>query len=106
MDAWTVVVSLGVIIGIIAGVVQVLDYIQKHRERSMDPKSQILPSPHTTIPETPTSSDKLIHEQTNPTIGRVILPSISDKYPVDLSDKLGAKSGPRIVSTRCVRSPL
>jgi hypothetical protein len=38
MDIWTIVIGLGVVVGIIAGLVQVLDYIQKRRgqRRNLD----------------------------------------------------------------------
>lgn len=47
MDIWALIIGLGVIIGIVAGIVQVLDYLQKRREKKREPtaKEVTIPSP-------------------------------------------------------------
>jgi LuxR family glucitol operon transcriptional activator len=53
MDVWTIIGGLALIIGIIAGIVQVLDYLQKRREKSGEhgEKPQLpLPPPASQIP--------------------------------------------------------
>jgi tetratricopeptide (TPR) repeat protein len=40
MDIWTIIVGAGIIVGIIAGIVQVLDYLQKRRKRPAEPKEE------------------------------------------------------------------
>ena len=37
MDIWTIIVGVGVIVGIIAGIVQVVDYLQKRRKEPAEP---------------------------------------------------------------------
>ena len=40
MDIWAIIVGAGIIIGIIAGIVQVLDYLQKRRKKLDEPKEE------------------------------------------------------------------
>ena len=53
MDVWTTIGGLALIVGIIAGVVQVLDYLQKRREKPDEPGEEFqppLPPPAPPIP--------------------------------------------------------
>ena len=47
MDIWTLIVGLAVIIGIVAGIVQVLDYLQKQREKKREPAPEEIIAPPT-----------------------------------------------------------
>ena len=40
MDIWAIIVGAGIIVGIIAGIVQVLDYLQKRRKKLDEPKEE------------------------------------------------------------------
>jgi len=53
MDIWALIVGLGVIVGIVAGIFQVLDYLQKQRKKKHVPTTKdvvISPSPVPAIP--------------------------------------------------------
>ena len=47
MDVWTLIAGLALIIGIVAGIVQVLDYLEKRREKKQEPTAEevVVPSP-------------------------------------------------------------
>ncbi len=50
MDIWVIIGGVGVVVGIIAGIVQVLDYIQKRRDKSM-PGQNYQPLPPASAPQ-------------------------------------------------------
>ena len=53
MDIWTIVVSVGVIVGIIAGTVQVVEYLQKRRKEPAEPTKTALETPTPPRPPIP-----------------------------------------------------
>jgi len=53
VDTWTIIVGVGVIVGIVAGVVQVLDYLQERRRKREEAAQEGLPSVLPPRPEIP-----------------------------------------------------
>jgi len=53
MDIWAIIVGAGIIIGIIAGIVQVLDYLQKRRKKSDEASEEAPRSPTLPMPQIP-----------------------------------------------------
>jgi len=53
VDTWTIIAGVGVIVGIIAGVVQVLDYPQERRKKREETAQEGPPSSFPPIPEIP-----------------------------------------------------
>jgi len=53
MGIWTIIAGIGVVVGIAAGVVQVLDYLQKRRRRKEQPRQEPRPLPPPPAPTIP-----------------------------------------------------
>jgi hypothetical protein len=53
MDLWTVIGGLALIIGILAGIAQVLDYLQKQREKKREPTREEALAPSPSVPVIP-----------------------------------------------------
>lgn len=53
MDLWTVIGGLALIIGILAGIAQVLDYLQKQREKKREPTREETVAPSPPVPVIP-----------------------------------------------------
>jgi tetratricopeptide (TPR) repeat protein len=60
MDPWTIIVGLGVLVGIIAGFVQILDYLQKRREKSIAASSLAQHNSQLVLPHAPTAGDSSV----------------------------------------------
>jgi hypothetical protein len=61
MDLWTIIGGLALVIGIVAGIVQVLDYLEKRRAekaRSV-PVEVATPSPHTSRAQQPAAPGRV-----------------------------------------------
>ena len=55
MDIWALIAGLAVIIGIVAGIVQVLDYLQKQREKKREPTREEALVPSAPAPAVPSN---------------------------------------------------
>ncbi len=55
MDIWALIIGLGVITGIVAGIVQVLDYLQKQREKKREPTAREVTIPSPPAPAVPSN---------------------------------------------------
>jgi hypothetical protein len=55
MDIWALIAGLAVIIGIVAGIAQVLDYLQKQREKKREPAREETVAPSPPVPIIPSN---------------------------------------------------
>jgi len=53
LDIWTLIGGLAVVIGLVAGIVQILDYLQKRRERNRWPRAEEVVAPSPAAPAVP-----------------------------------------------------
>jgi LuxR family glucitol operon transcriptional activator len=55
MDTWALIGGLAVVIGIIAGIVQILDYLQKRREKKRQHPTEGVATPSSPVPVIPSN---------------------------------------------------
>jgi len=89
MDVWTLIVGLAVIIGIVAGIVQVLQYVEEQRGRKREPtaeKATILSLPALTIPSNlPPRGDFIGREKEKAQVRE----ALSSRWPLTCIDGIG-----------------